>query len=83
MKKLFLALLVFTLALPVIAEEATINKETQKINNDNAYLGVNFMKQPEENGGQQLIANKKSFLFINVIINGKPLTVKEKEAEVK
>ena len=36
------------------------------------------MKQPEENGGKQLVTNKKSFLFINVVINGKPVEVKSK-----
>ena len=81
MKKLILALLILAFALPAMAEETAVIKETQKIVNDNAYLCINFMKQPEENDGQQLITNKKSFLFINIIINGKPIVVKEKEAE--
>ena len=41
------------------------------------------MKQPEEQGGKQLVTNKKSFLFINIVINGKPVVVQEKEAETK
>lgn len=84
MKKLLMA--VFTLALmvaPVMATEVTETQpaqqaENQVLENENSYLGINFMKQPEENGGKQLVTNKKSFLFINVVINGKPVEVKSK-----
>ena len=84
MKKLLMA--VFTLALmvaPVMATEVTETQpaqqaENQVLKNENSYLGINFMKQPEENGGKQLVTNKKSFLFINVVINGKPVEVKSK-----
>ena len=84
MKKLLMA--VFTLALmvaPVMATEVTETQpaqqaENQVLENETSYLGINFMKQPEENGGKQLVTNKKSFLFINVVINGKPVEVKSK-----
>ena len=84
MKKLLMT--VFTLALmvaPVMATEVTETQpaqqaENQVLENENSYLGINFMKQPEENGGKQLVTNKKSFLFINVVINGKPVEVKSK-----
>ena len=84
MKKLLMA--VFTLALmvaPVMATEVTETQpaqqaENQVLENENSYLGINFMQQPEENGGKQLVTNKKSFLFINVVINGKPVEVKSK-----
>ena len=84
MKKLLMV--VFTLALmvaPVMATEVTETQpaqqaENQVLENENSYLGINFMKQPEENGGKQLVTNKKSFLFINVVINGKPVEVKSK-----
>lgn len=84
MKKLLMA--VFTLVLmvaPVMATEVTETQpaqqaENQVLENENSYLGINFMKQPEENGGKQLVTNKKSFLFINVVINGKPVEVKSK-----
>lgn len=84
MKKLLMA--VFTLVLmvaPVMATEVTEAQpaqqaENQVLENENSYLGINFMKQPEENGGKQLVTNKKSFLFINVVINGKPVEVKSK-----
>ena len=84
MKKLLMA--VFTLVLmvaPVMATEVTETQpaqqaENQVLENENSYLGINFMKQPEENGGKQLVTNKKSFLFINVVINGKPVEVKAK-----
>ena len=84
MKKLLMA--VFTLVLmvaPVMATEVTETQpaqqaENQVLENENSYLGINFMKQPEENGGKQLVTNRKSFLFINVVINGKPVEVKSK-----
>ena len=64
---------VFALALmvaPVMATEVTETQPTQQaenqvLENENSYLGINFMKQPEENGGKQLVTNKKSFLLFS------------------
>ena len=38
---------------------------------DSRYLGVNFEKAPNEPTGKQLITNHKSFLIINIVVNGK------------
>ena len=83
MKKLVALLVAVVLATPVFAAEEAVQQENQKVDNNGSFLGVNFVKQPEEQGGKQLVTNKKSFLFINVVINGKPVVVQEKEAEVK
>lgn len=83
MKKLVALLAVAVFATPVFAVEETVQQENQKVDNNSSFLGVNFVKQPEEQGGKQLVTNKKSFLFINVVINGKPIVVQEKEAEAK
>lgn len=80
MKKLIVLLVIMAFG-GIAFAETTENTESQKIENENSYLGINFEKQPEEQSGKQLITNKKSFLFINVIINGKPITVKEKVSE--
>lgn len=50
---------------------------TQEVKNDNSYLGINIEKQPEQDKNEQLITNKKSFLFINIVINGKSCEVKD------
>ena len=82
MKKfLFTVVAIMMMTVPVMAtevKEQPIQVENQVLENENSYLGINFMKQPEENGGKQLVTNKKSFLFINVVINGKPVEVKAK-----
>ena len=82
MKKfLFTLVAIMMMAVPAIAtevKEQPAQAENQVLENENSYLGINFMKQPEENGGKQLVTNKKSFLFINVVINGKPVEVKAK-----
>ena len=70
------------MAVPAMAaqqvKEQPVQAENQVLDNENSYLGINFMKQPEENGGKQLVTDKKSFLFINIVINGKPVEVKAK-----
>ena len=82
MKKfLFTLVAIMMMTVPVMATEVKEQRtqaENQVLENENSYLGINFMKQPEENGGKQLVTNKKSFLFINVVINGKPVEVKAK-----
>lgn len=82
MKKiLFTLVAIMMMAVPAIAtevKEQPAQAENQVLENENSYLGINFMKQPEENGGKQLVTNKKSFLFINIVINGKPVEVKAK-----
>lgn len=80
-KVLFTLVAIMMMAVPAIAtevKEQPAQAENQVLENENSYLGINFMKQPEENGGKQLVTNKKSFLFINVVINGKPVEVKAK-----
>ena len=82
MKKiLFTLVAIIMMTVPAMAtevKEQPAQAENQVLENENSYLGINFMKQPEENGGKQLVTNKKSFLFINVVINGKPVEVKAK-----
>ena len=78
---LFTLVAIMMMAVPAMAtevKEQPAQAENQVLENENSYLGINFMKQPEENGGKQLVTNKKSFLFINVVINGKPVEVKAK-----
>ena len=80
-KVLFTLVAIMMMAVPAMAtevKEQPTQAENQVLENENSYLGINFMKQPEENGGKQLVTNKKSFLFINVVINGKPVEVKAK-----
>lgn len=80
-KVLFTLVAIMMMAVPAMAtevKEQPAQAENQVLKNENSYLGINFMKQPEENGGKQLVTNKKSFLFINVVINGKPVEVKAK-----
>ena len=80
-KVLFTLVAIMMMAVPAMATESKeqpAQAENQVLENENSYLGINFMKQPEENGGKQLVTNKKSFLFINVVINGKPVEVKAK-----
>ena len=45
--------------------------QQQTIDNQNSYLGVNFEKTPDQTEGKQIIKNERSFLFINIIVNGK------------
>lgn len=66
MKKIITLFMLMCLATPVLAEEAT-----QEVQNDNTYLGVNIEKAPTETTGRQLITNHKSFLIINIVVNGK------------
>lgn len=75
MKKLFTLLLLMLFVIPVFAQETT-----QEVLNENTYLGVNFEKAPNEPTGKQLITNHKSFLIINIVVNGKvkPKTNTEK-----
>lgn len=66
MKKIFATLLLLLFVAPVFAQETT-----QEVLNENTYLGVNFEKAPTEPTGKQLITNHKSFLIINIVVNGK------------
>ena len=80
MKKFFTFLLCLNfITLPVFATDVVENEikniTTQKVQNDNTYLGANLLKAPAEPNAKQLITNHKSFLILNVIINGK---IKEK-----
>lgn len=66
MKK-FLVFGLLMVGIPVFATEIT----EQTIQNETTYLGANFQKAPAEPNGKQLITNHKSFLIINIIVNGK------------
>lgn len=66
MKKLITLLILASFIAPVFAQETT-----QEVLNENTYLGVNFEKAPAEPTGKQLITNHKSFLIINIVVNGK------------
>lgn len=76
MRKIFTTLLLMLFIAPVFAQETT-----QEVLNENTYLGVNFEKAPTEPTGKQLITNHKSFLIINIVVNGKvkPKTNTEKQ----
>lgn len=76
MRKIFTTLLLMLFIAPVFAQETT-----QEVLNENTYLGVNFEKAPSEPTGKQLITNHKSFLIINIVVNGKvkPKTNTEKQ----
>jgi len=76
MKKLFITLLLLNLiTIPVMAEdvikEEIQNITTQEIQNETTYLGANFLKAPAEPSAKQLVTNHKSFLILNIIVNGK------------
>ena len=76
MKKLFTLLLCLNfIALPVFATDVVENEiknfTTQEVQNDNTYLGANLLKAPAEPNAKQLVTNHKSFLILNIIINGK------------
>lgn len=66
MKKILLTVLLL-IGIPVLATEVT----EQTVQNESTYLGVNFQKAPTEPNGKQLITNHKSFLIINIVVNGK------------
>lgn len=68
MKKLFLIIGLLLVGIPTIATEGVTE---QTIQNENTYLGVNLQKAPTEPNGKQLITNHKSFLIINIVVNGK------------
>ena len=64
MASLLTSLLLFGSGLSLQAQEQTID-------NQNSYLGVNVEKTPEQIEGKQKIKNVRSFLNINIIVNGK------------
>ena len=47
MKKLIILFVIMTFS-GIAFAETTENTESQKIENENSYLGINFEKQPEE-----------------------------------
>lgn len=67
MKNIIILFLMTVLSSGVFAENAV----EQEIKNDNSYLGINFQKKPAQEEGKQLITNHKSFLVLNIVINGK------------
>ena len=68
---LLTSLLLFLGVIPSPAQEQTID-------NQNSYLGVNVEKTPEQVEGKQRIKNVRSFLNINIIVNGKVKECKPK-----
>lgn len=76
MKKILLiGILTLGIMHPIYAENLITQEAqkitTQEIQNENTYLGGNFLKAPAEPNSKQLITNHKSFLILNIIINGK------------
>jgi hypothetical protein len=67
MKNIVILLLMVVLCNGVLAEDII----EQEIQNDSSYLSANFQKKPAQEEGKQLITNHKSFLVLNIIINGK------------
>lgn len=66
-------------SLLLFGNDLSLQAQEQTIDNTNSYLGVNFEKTPDQTEGKQKIKNERSFLFINIIVNGK---VKECKPEV-
>lgn len=65
-------LIVLSIAISLCLSQASLClSQEQTIDNQNSYLGVNFEKTPDQTEGKQKIKNERSFLFINIIINGK------------
>lgn len=58
------------------AEETPVNTD-QSVVNKNSYLGINIEKKPVQENGKQTVKNERSFLFINIVINGKTPIIKE------
>jgi len=79
-KTLSIILTSLILSCPVFAENLIAQEVetlvTQEIKNDNTYLGANLAKTVLGENSKQLITNHKSFLILNIVINGK---VKEKQ----
>ena len=68
MNKILIISLLLLLFTPLTFSKEIVDQE---INNDNSYLSTNFQKKPTQKEGRQLITNHKSFLVLNIIINGK------------
>lgn len=68
MNKILVMSLLLLLFIPLAFSKEIVDQE---INNDNSYLSTNFQKKPTQKEGRQLITNHKSFLVLNIIINGK------------
>lgn len=45
--------------------------QNQTVENTGSYLGINIEKTPSQQEGKQMVKNEKSFLFINIVVNGK------------
>lgn len=71
MKKLLTGLKISLLSLLLFLGVNPSLAQNQTIDNQNSYLGVNFEKTPDQTEGKQTIKNERSFLFINIIVNGK------------
>ena len=77
------ALLVLSLlALPVMAEEATV-VPTQDIQNTKSYTGVNYNRQDSKQVGAQKIVNDHSWFNVNVQIIKKGALFKGKDKDTK
>ena len=76
MKKLLLTSLLTSLLL--FGNGLNSKAQEQTIDNTNSYLGVNVEKTPEQVEGKQKIKNVRSFLNINIIVNGKIKECKSK-----
>ena len=75
-------LIVLNIAISLCLSQASLCfSQEQTIDNQNSYLGVNFEKTPDQTEGKQKIKNERSFLFINIIINGKIKENKSKDSD--
>ena len=68
MSKILTISLLLLLLTPLAFSKEIVDQE---ISNDNSYLSTNFQKKPTQKEGKQLITNHKSFLVLNIVINGK------------
>ena len=69
MEKLLIVLSIVTSL--CLSQASLCFAQEQTIDNQSSYLGVNFEKTPDQTEGKQKIKNERSFLNINIILNGK------------
>ena len=80
MRKLFLALVLVTIAVPVMAEETVT--PNQEIESTKAYTSINYNRQDSDKTGTQKIVNDHSWFNINIQIIKKGALFKGKDVVV-
>lgn len=80
MRKLLLALVLVTIAVPVMAEETVT--PNQEIESTKAYTSINYNRQDSDKTGTQKIVNDHSWFNINIQIIKKGALFKGKDVVV-